>query len=151
MSRKRGRVSLVEYAGMARRVIRAYGERFAEEGDEPELRELVKLRDQIEMTIEVAVNAMYARGDDISWTRIGDALGMTREGARVRYSRTKGQDLSKVRAYTPRPVRRPKKVGQTLRINYDHPDWQDPVTYPTITNEYIAQPETGVAIDLPPQ
>lgn len=81
MSRRRGRVELPEYAGMARRVIRAYGRRFAEEGDEPELIELLNLRDQLDATIDEATSHILARGSQ-SWTTIGRALGVSRQAAR---------------------------------------------------------------------
>ena len=81
MSRKKGRVELSEYAGMARRVLRAYGERFASEGDEPELIQLLDLRDQLEQTIATATDHMLER-ESQSWTTIGRALGISRQAAR---------------------------------------------------------------------
>lgn len=82
MSRRKGRVELREYAGMARRIIRAYGARFAEEGDEVELRELAELRVALNEAMLEALTHMRARGTDVSWARLGRAMGMTGEGAR---------------------------------------------------------------------
>lgn len=88
MSRKSGRVELSEYAGMARRVIRAYGRRFAEEGDEPELAQLAELAQELDETIATAIEHMRTRGSvPISWRRIGEITGKTGEGARKRWKR----------------------------------------------------------------
>jgi hypothetical protein len=85
MSRRKGRVELAEYAAMARRVVRAFGRRFAEEGDEPELRDLYLLQQEVDEAMRQAVAHMRSRGGDISWRRIGRAVGMTGEGARQRW------------------------------------------------------------------
>lgn len=66
---------------MARRVLRAYGERFADEGDEPDLVTLLELRDQLDATIDTATNHLLDRGTQ-SWTTIGRALGISRQAAR---------------------------------------------------------------------
>lgn len=81
MSRARGRVELAEYAAMARRAVRAFGDRFAAEGDEPELRDLFELHAEIDDALTVAVTHMRARGE-ISWKRIGEAVGISAEQAR---------------------------------------------------------------------
>lgn len=84
MSRRKGPVELLEYAQMARRVVRRFGERFAAEGDEPELAELFRLREEVDVALGCAVRHMRARGG-VSWARIGRAVGMTGEGARQRW------------------------------------------------------------------
>lgn len=81
MSRRRGRVELPEYAGMVRRLLRAYGARFATEGDEPELVEMLEMRDRLNEAIVVATDHMLSRGSQ-SWTTIGRALGISRQAAR---------------------------------------------------------------------
>ena len=79
-------VETPEFAAMVRRVIRAYGRRVVH-GDEPDLAELVGLRDVIEESIAVAVHgqrAMYGR----SWSEIAAGLGTTRQAAQQRYGRS---------------------------------------------------------------
>lgn len=85
MGRRRGRVELSGFAGMARRIVRAYGERFAEEGDEQELAELFGLIGSVDDAMRAAIAHMRARGAEVSWARIGRAVGMTGEGARKRW------------------------------------------------------------------
>lgn len=85
MSRARGRVELPEYASMARRVIRAYGHRFAEQGDEAELRELLEMTEVVNAEIRHAIGHIRLRGRDINWQTIGDMAGMTRQAARQRW------------------------------------------------------------------
>lgn len=75
-----------EYAGMVRRVIRAHGRRVAA-ADPEDLVELVALRDVLEAAIDEAVTGMRAAPRSASWTAIGDALGITRQGAFQRYGR----------------------------------------------------------------
>lgn len=70
-----------------RRLVRAYGRRVAEEGDEPELAQLVALRAELDEAIQAAVDGMRGRGRDISWTWIGRALGITRQAAYQRWGR----------------------------------------------------------------
>ena len=70
---------------MSRRMVRAFGKRFAEEGDEPELRDLYLLQQEVDEAMRVAVAHMRSRGREISWRRIGMAVGMTGEGARLRW------------------------------------------------------------------
>jgi len=98
MSRKRGRVELGEYAKMARRVVRAWGQRFAEEGDEPELMELVKLHAEVDAAIGQAVMHLRSRGDDVSWAVIGNALGITRQAARQRWDEGAREKQRAIRA-----------------------------------------------------
>jgi hypothetical protein len=85
MSRRKGPVELSEYAAMTRRMIRAQGRRFEAEGDEPELQDLFALHAEVDQAMRVAIGNMRDRGADISWRRIGLAVGMTGEGARLRW------------------------------------------------------------------
>lgn len=89
MSRKRGRIETSEYAGFARRVLRAYGKRVAEEGDEPELADLIKMRIELDAAIQTAVDGMRSRGSDISWSRIGSAVGISRQAAWERWGKAR--------------------------------------------------------------
>ncbi len=82
MSRRRGPVELFEYAQMARRIVRRFGERFEAEGDEPELEQLYQLQQEVDAALVEAFKHMRSRGH--SWARIGKAIGMTGEGARLR-------------------------------------------------------------------
>ena len=85
MSRARGRRGLENYGGMARRVVAAYGRAFAVEGDLEELASLAKLNDAVEEATTVAVRAVRAQGAGYSWAEIGEALGLSGPGARLRY------------------------------------------------------------------
>ena len=73
-----------EYAAFARRTLRAYGRRVGE-GDEVDLRELVKMRDEVERAIETAVRGQYV-DQDHSWAYIGHGLGVSRQAAQMRYA-----------------------------------------------------------------
>ncbi|QCQ16977.1 hypothetical protein EHF32_09745 [Microbacterium sp. RG1] len=70
------------YLAFARRIIRKAGERVGD-ADEFELAELVSLRVDIEEAIAVAVRGQKATGR--SWTKIGDALGISRQAVQQRY------------------------------------------------------------------
>lgn len=78
--REREALEMVEFA---RRAIKAAGRHVAA-SDEFELAELVSLRDVLEEAISGAVHGQMEIADR-SWTYIGDALGMSRQGARQRY------------------------------------------------------------------
>lgn len=73
-----------EYAGMVRRVIRAYGRRVADR-DVEELAGLAALRGEVEAAIQDAVDGL--RSSDYSWADIARVLGTTRQGAQQRYGR----------------------------------------------------------------
>jgi hypothetical protein len=77
-------VETPEFAGMVRRMIRAYGRRVAE-ADEVDLSTMVELRDQVEAAIAEAVAGQRKNG--ASWARIGAGLGITRQAAFQRYGR----------------------------------------------------------------
>lgn len=70
-------------ATAVRRVIRAHGKRVATTGDEVDLEELVQLRLELEAAIRVAVEGLRDR--DLSWSNIGDALGVSKSAAYQRY------------------------------------------------------------------
>lgn len=68
---------------MAHRIVRSMGRRFENEGDEPELAELFQLHASVDSALQTAVDHMRSRG--FSWARIGATVGMTGEGARLRW------------------------------------------------------------------
>lgn len=73
-----------EYLQMARRIIRAAARRVAE-GDEPELADLVNLRETLEQAISDAVQGQRDNGK--TWAQIGLGLGVTKNAALMRYRR----------------------------------------------------------------
>jgi hypothetical protein len=75
-------VETMDYLSMVRRMIRAAGKRVAW-ADEPELRELVDMRKHLDEAIQHAVERQRDRG--VTWQRIGDALGITRQAAQERF------------------------------------------------------------------
>jgi len=79
-------VETTEYLGMVQRMIRAAGKRVAW-ADEPELHQLVHLRDHLDDAVAHAIERQRDRG--VSWARIGGALGITRQAAWERYGKVK--------------------------------------------------------------
>ena len=77
-------VETPEFLGMVRRMIRAAGRRVAQ-GDEFELAELAALQSELESVTAQAVAAW--RADGRSWASIGDALGISKQGAQQRYGK----------------------------------------------------------------
>ncbi len=73
-----------EYLSMLRRMLRAAARRVAG-GDEPELADLVRLRDDLEQAIAQAVTGQREQGR--SWQGVADGLGVTRQAAQMRYGR----------------------------------------------------------------
>ena len=76
------KVETSEWLKMLSRMIRAAGKRVAE-ADEPELFELVALKEQMEQAVKYAVQGQRSRGS--SWNQIGEVLGISRQGAFRRY------------------------------------------------------------------
>jgi hypothetical protein len=76
-------VETTEYLAMMGRMLRAAGRRVAE-SDEPELQQLIALRAEMD---DIIRDAVLGQRVDLgrSWTWVGDALGLTRQGARQRY------------------------------------------------------------------
>lgn len=74
----------MEYLGMVRRIIRAAGRRVGD-ADEPELAELIRLRDELESAIADAVQGQRATGR--SWAAIAYATKTTRQAAFQRYGK----------------------------------------------------------------
>ncbi|MDD2466178.1 MAG: hypothetical protein PHI97_19430 [Desulfobulbus sp.] len=75
-------VETAEWLKMLSRMIRAAGRRVGV-ADEHELAELVRLRDEFDQAIKTAVDGQRASGR--SWAHIGQALGLSRQGAFQRY------------------------------------------------------------------
>ena len=78
------KVETAEWLKMLSRMIRAAGRRVAE-ADEPELAQLVALRDQMEQALKFAIQGQRSQGK--SWSHIGEVLGVSRQGAFQRYGR----------------------------------------------------------------
>lgn len=72
-----------EYAGMLRRMIRAYGRRVAD-ADDVDLAEMVQLRDELEEAIALAVRGQREL-HGASWADVARGLGTTRQAAQMRY------------------------------------------------------------------
>lgn len=73
-----------EYLKMVRRQINAGARRVAE-GDEPELADLVSIRETLEQAISDAVQGQRDNGK--TWAQIGLGLGTTKQAAIMRYKR----------------------------------------------------------------
>ncbi|MET8306061.1 hypothetical protein [Micromonospora sp. NPDC005173] len=80
--RRREVVENDQFAGFARRIIRAHGRRVAT-GDVEALRDLVALSSVIDDAIGEAVIGLRAFG--YSWAEIGQRLGISRQAAQQRW------------------------------------------------------------------
>jgi DNA-directed RNA polymerase specialized sigma24 family protein len=80
--RRRDVVENDEFAGFARRIIRAHGRRVAV-GDVEALRDLVALSSAIDDAIGEAVIGLRAFG--YSWSEIGQRLGISKQAAQQRW------------------------------------------------------------------
>lgn len=76
-------VETTEYMKAARRFVAAAGRR-AGDGDEAEMSDLMDLHRAVDDALRVAVDAQRATYGR-SWGWIGEALGMTRQGAQQRF------------------------------------------------------------------
>lgn len=74
-----------EYAGMLRRMIRAFGRRVGE-GDPDDLAELVALRGYLDDVITQAVKDQRSVSG-YSWADVARGLGTSRQAAQERYGR----------------------------------------------------------------
>jgi hypothetical protein len=81
-NRRRDVVGNDEYAGFARRVLRAHARRIAT-GDIEALAELVALSTVLDEAITTAVKGL--RGFGYSWADIATRLGVTRQAAQQRW------------------------------------------------------------------
>lgn len=79
-----GEVETIPYIVALKRMIKAAGKR-AGDGDEHELRELTRLREDVERAIGVAVRGQIAMGR--SWAFVAEGLGTSRQAAFKRYGR----------------------------------------------------------------
>lgn len=82
MGRRRGEMEPRDYAGMMRRMLRAYGRSVHDPAD---LSALVALRTQVDEATAVAVANMRALG--FSDAEIGEGLGIKRQSVRERWPR----------------------------------------------------------------
>lgn len=90
-TRYRRRVETSDFADMMRRMIEAHGKRVAD-GDPEDLRDLLALAELLDDVIVEAIQGQMANYG-ISWTDVGRAAGITRQGARQRW----GSKLPKTR------------------------------------------------------
>ena len=81
-----GKNETSEWLKMLSRMIRAAGHRVAD-ADEPELAQLVALRDQFDWAMKIAIQGQNKQGR--SWSHIGEVLGVSRQGAFQRYGDSK--------------------------------------------------------------
>ena len=81
-----GKNETSEWLKMLSRMIRAAGQRVAD-ADEPELAQLVALRDQFDQAMKIAIQGQNSQGR--SWSHIGEVLGVSRQGAYQRYGDSK--------------------------------------------------------------
>lgn len=72
-----------EFAGFARRVVRAYARRVAD-GDVEALPDMVRLSDELDAAIAESVAGLRRFG--YSWAEIASRLGTTRQAAHARWS-----------------------------------------------------------------
>lgn len=84
---KMKQVETGEWLGMLARMIRAAGKRVGD-ADEHELSRLFGMRDDLDRSIRMAIDGQLRSGR--SWTHVGRALGMTRQGAFRRYGQPNG-------------------------------------------------------------
>lgn len=82
-------VSNTDFVAFLRRVVRASARRVAD-GDEPELAELMAVRDELDDAICQAIDGQLAWGK--SWTQIAVGMNMTKQGAFQWYSRRRSRD-----------------------------------------------------------
>lgn len=68
----------------ARRIILAVGRNVGAHGDEADLLALASLRAALDASLGTAVVGLYRRG--LSWSNIGDALGVTKAAAYKRFA-----------------------------------------------------------------
>lgn len=90
---KRARVhrETAEYHLMMERMVTAYGKRVAAARNVAELAALEALRAHLTAVIDESARALHEPDDSgpgLSWTEIGAAVGITRQSARERFTRT---------------------------------------------------------------
>lgn len=77
-------VETIPYLRGVGRMVRAAGRRVAD-ADEPEMAELLRLRETVELAVQEAVDGW--RGMGRSWSEIGAAMGMSKQAAAQRFGR----------------------------------------------------------------
>lgn len=80
-----------DYHAMMVRMVQSYGRRVKAAKNVEELAALVALRAELDQVIDESARSLHEPvGDDpgISWTVIGRVLGITRQSARERFTRT---------------------------------------------------------------
>lgn len=87
--RARPRAETEPYGAFVRRAIRAYGRRIGE-GEIEELAGLLELHALIDAVAAEAVRELRAEPNAHAWQAIADAVGLTRQGAMLRWPRAGG-------------------------------------------------------------
>lgn len=77
-------VETPEYAGMLKRMIRAYGRRVAD-ADPEDLAEMAGVLEELLDAVQVAVDGQREQG--WSWSVVGRAFGITKQSAQERFGR----------------------------------------------------------------
>lgn len=77
-------VETPEYAGMLKRMIRAYGRRVAD-ADPEDLAAMAGVLEELLDAVQVAVDGQRAQG--WSWAIVGRSLGITKQSAQERFGR----------------------------------------------------------------
>lgn len=73
-----------KYAGMVRRIVRAYGRRIAD-SDPDDLALILSVRSELDEAIAAAVAGMRSNG--FSWAEIARPLGMSRQAVQQRWGK----------------------------------------------------------------
>ena len=84
-TKKTAKCETTEYAGMLRRMIRAYGRRVGD-ADVEDLATMLELRRQLDDSIQAAVDAQREQHGR-SWADIARATGSTRQAAQKRWGK----------------------------------------------------------------
>lgn len=75
------------YLQFVRRTLRAYSRRVVD-GDTDDLRDLAGLAAEVDAMIRATIMGLREGPAQLTWAQIGDALGVSRQGAQQRYGGT---------------------------------------------------------------
>ena len=85
--RQERKTTTSDYIAMTGRMVARLPERVARDFDD--LTELAAIAKAADAALHAAVTGIRARDDKVSWTMIGDLLGLTRQGAQQRFGKTR--------------------------------------------------------------
>ncbi len=88
--RRRREVENPEFAGLLRRLMRAYARRVGDEGDLDAFAEFARLLDEGEEHLVDMVAMLRHEPWSYSWAEIGRALGISRQSAQERFRKAGG-------------------------------------------------------------